>query len=338
MRNDHRHRRCIRRLSLRGSLLLLFPLSFLLLTSCYTNRYIPDGGHRLDETVQTVVMADSSEVPPEVRDALKNSENYYLQRRNSKVFGIRWLPVGMWIYSIASPSDSSFWGNYWRRLGQAPVVYEEDKARRTARQLQGLLESKGCFHSTVTFDTLEMEGKKIAIGYHLTATHRYLVEEVIYHTQNDTIRGLIDKWQPSSPLKAGTYYDQEIMAAERSRLVSLLREEGYYHAAVDNITFLVDTTYNDRRLSVDVFNNHFCLFIIRHSAVFQLVISRFIRLYRVYTEDISTYIILINFFQRGLDAFYRCARFICHRTFQDIVGMRSSILYRRRTIFIRFIE
>lgn len=253
MRNDHRHRICLRRLSLRGSLFLLFPFSILLLTSCYTNRYIPDGGHRLDETVQTVVMADGSEVTPEVHDALKNAENYYVQRRNSKVFGIRWLPVGMWIYSIASPSDSTFWGNYWRRLGQAPVVYEEDKARRTARQLQSLLESKGCFNSTATFDTLAMEDKKITIGYHLTATPRYLVEEVIYHTQNDTIRTLLDTWQPASPLKANTYYDQEVLASERSRLVSLLREEGYYRASVENITFLVDTTYNDRRLSIDVY-------------------------------------------------------------------------------------
>ncbi len=279
MKNDHRHRRCFRWVSLRGSLLSIFNSQFsifnskfsilnshfsifnsqfsifilsLLLTSCYTNRYIPDGSHRLDETEQTVAMADGSEVTPEVMDALKNAENYYVQRRNSKVFGVRWLPVGMWIYSVASPTDSSFWGNYWRRLGQAPVVYDEDKSRRTARQLQGLLETKGCFNSTATFDTLEMKGKKIKIGYHLTATHRYLVEEVIYHTQNDTIRKLLDKWEPSSPLKAGTYYDQEILAAERSRLVSLLREEGYFRASADNITFLVDTTYNDRKLSIDV--------------------------------------------------------------------------------------
>lgn len=252
MRNDHRHRRCIRRLSLRGSLFLLFPFSFLLLTSCYTNRYIPDGSHRLDETVQTVVMSDGSEPTPEVIDALKNSENYYVQRRNSKVFGIKWLPVGMWIYSIAHPSDSSFWGNYWRRLGQAPVVYDEERARRTARQLQGLLESKGCFNSTVTFDTLEMKGKKIAIGYHVTATPRYQVDEVLYHTQDDSVRNLIVRNLPSSPLKAGIYYDQEVLAAERSRIVSMLRERGYYKLSLDNVTFLVDTTYSDRRLSIDV--------------------------------------------------------------------------------------
>ena len=221
-------------------------------TGCYTNRYIPEGSHRLDETVQTVVMADSSEVPPEVEDALKKSKNYYVQQRNAKVLGIKWLPVGMWIYSIANPTSDNFWANYWRRLGEAPVIYDEDKARRTARQLQGLLATKGCFNSTVTFDTLEISEKKIAIGYHITATQRYLIDEVGYNTDNDTLRRLLDRWKSDSPLKAGIYYDQDILAAERSRLVSLFRERGYYRATNDNITFVVDTTYDSRRLSVDV--------------------------------------------------------------------------------------
>ena len=224
----------------------------MLVTGCYTNRYIPDGSYRLDETVQTVEMADNTEVPSEVEEALKKSENYYVQRRNSKVLGVRWLPVGMWIYCIAKPENTSFWGNYWHRLGQAPVIYDEDKARRTARQLQGLLESKGCFNSTVTFDTLEISGKKITIGYHITATQRYLIDEVGYRTGNDTIRRLLDRWSATSSLKVGTYYDQEVLSSERSRIVSLLRERGYYLATPENVSFLVDTTYDKRHLSVDV--------------------------------------------------------------------------------------
>ena len=235
---------------LRHIILLLAPL---LLTGCYTNRYIPEGRHLLHHTEQTVVMADSSEVPPEVKEALKKSNNYYVQRRNSKVFGLKRLPVGLWLYSVASPKDSSFWGNYWRRLGQAPVVYDEDKARRTAQQLQGLLETKGCFNSKVTFDTLEIEKKRISIGYHVTATQRYVIDEVGYHTDSDTLRRLLDRWREGSLLRSGDPYDQDNLAAERSRLVTNLRDEGFYYATTDHVTFLVDTTYHNRKLSIDVY-------------------------------------------------------------------------------------
>ena len=224
----------------------------ILVASCYTNRYIPDGSYRLDETEQTVEMADGSEATPEVNEALKNSGNYYVQRRNAKVFSLRWLPVGMWLYSIAKPTDSSFWGNYWRRLGEAPVIYDEEKSVRTAKQLQELLQSKGCFNSTVSFDTLNTDGKKITIGYHLTASPRFIIDEVNYHTESNAVRRLLDQWKEGSALKAGTYYDQEILASERTRLVSLLLEKGYYRASTEDITFVVDTTYLDQHLTIDV--------------------------------------------------------------------------------------
>ena len=231
----------------------IIPFLFcLLLAGCYTNRYIPEGSHILDETVQTIVMADSSAATPEVSDAIKRSNNYYAQRPNPKFLGIKSMPVGVWLYSIARPTDSTFWGNYWRRLGQAPVVYDENKARRTARQLQGLLESKGCFKSTCTFDTIAIDGRKISIGFHLTATQRYLIDEVAYHTDDPAVRQLLEQWSPDALLKAGVFYDQENLASERSRLVNNLREAGYYHAAADNISFLVDTTYSPSKLSIDV--------------------------------------------------------------------------------------
>ena len=232
--------------------IILTLLGALLFTGCYTYRYVPDGSHLLYNTVQTVEMADSSGVTNEVRDALKKSGDYYVQRRNSKLFGIKKMPVGLWLYGIASPKDHTIWGNYWRRLGQAPVIYDENKAAQTAQQLQKLMESKGCFHSTVTFDTLEIRKKKITIDYHIKASQRYIVDEVIYHTQNDTIRRLLDRWSESSPLKAGDPYDQEKIASERSRIVSKLLEEGYYHANPGLVTFTVDTTYHNRRLSIDV--------------------------------------------------------------------------------------
>lgn len=197
-------------------------------------------------------MVDSSAVSPEVTDALKKSQNYYLQRPNSKFLGMKGMTVGMWMYCVASPEDSSFWGRYWHNLGQAPVIYDESKAVRTAQQLERLLETKGCFNSRVTFDTTKLEDNKISIAYRIKATQRYIVDEVHYFCDNDTVLRLLEGWQESSPLQAGDAYDEEKIASERSRIANNLREEGYYHASPENVTFVVDTTYNSRKLSIDV--------------------------------------------------------------------------------------
>ena len=223
------------------------------LTGCGSvRRYIPEGEHLLYKNRIDVQMADSSAVTPEVQDALKHAKNYILQKPNSKVFGIDQLRVGMTIYGWTSPKDSSLWGNYWRRMGQAPRIYDEARARRTASQLTSLLHAKGCFGSTVSFDTTEIDGKDISICYHVRATQRYIIDEVAYHTDNPDVARLLRDWEEGSLLKAGDPYDQENIAAERTRLVTALREEGYYRATADLVSFLVDTTYDRRRLSIDV--------------------------------------------------------------------------------------
>ena len=59
-------------------------------------------------------------------------------------------------------------------------------------------------------------------------------------------------WRENSLLKEGDYYDQDKNSAERERLAANLRNEGYYYASRDNIVFLVDTTYSDDALSIEV--------------------------------------------------------------------------------------
>lgn len=237
----------------RVGLFLIFAFSFFIFTGCGSvRRYIPEGEHLLYKNQIEVQMDDGSVPTPEVQDALKFARNYYLQKPNSKVLGIDKLRLGMTIYGWASPTDSTIWGNYLRRLGQEPVVYDEARARRTAQQLNGLMQEKGCFKSTVTFDTTTIDGKDISICYHVRASQRYIIDEVIYRTGNDTIAILLNKWKPDALIKVGTPYDQENLAAERIRIVANLREEGYYYASPDRVTFRVDTTYDSRKLGIEV--------------------------------------------------------------------------------------
>ena len=232
--------------------IILLLLGTLVFTSCYTYRYVPEGEHVLYKNTVEVTMSDSTPVSDEVGDALKNTRNYIIQKPNSKLLGIDPLRLGMNIYGMAKPESKGFVSNYLRRVGQVPVVYDQAKAARTASQLQRLLEAKGCFGSSVTFDTLQLSRHNITIGYHINATQRYIIDEVTYRTQDATVEKLLQGWAEFSPLQAGEPYDQDHIAAERSRLASNLREAGYYYATTDLITFKVDTTYSSSHLDIDV--------------------------------------------------------------------------------------
>ena len=224
----------------------------MLFASCYTYRYVPEGEYVLYHNEISVTMADSSEVSPEVREAAKGASAYCVQKPNSRLLGIKPLRFSMALYGIANPKDKTFFANYFRRMGQPPVVYDCDKAKSTARQLQQLMVSKGCFQSTVSYDTLRLTEHNITIGYHITASPRYTIDEVLYHTDDADVRRLLHDWRSDACIHAGDLYDQERLAEERSRLVNNLREHGYYHATSDLVRFVVDTTYSATHLSIDV--------------------------------------------------------------------------------------
>ena len=95
-------------------------------------------------------MADGSEPPKEIRDALSDMKKYTRQKPNSHILGVG-PRLTMRIYCLSNPDKSNFWHKYLRRKGQAPVIYNENAAIQTCNQLSGLLKSKGCFTSTVTF-------------------------------------------------------------------------------------------------------------------------------------------------------------------------------------------
>ena len=89
-------------------------------------------------------MADGSEPPKEIRDALSDMKKYTRQKPNSHILGVG-PRLTMRIYCLSNPDKSNFWHKYLRRKGQAPVIYNENAAIQTCNQLSGLLKSKGCF-------------------------------------------------------------------------------------------------------------------------------------------------------------------------------------------------
>ena len=223
------------------------------LTGCGSvRRHIGPDEHVLYKNVLDAKMADGSETTPEVNAVLAEAKSYYRQKPNSKVLGFDRLRVGMTIYGWTSPKDNSLWGRYWRSVGQAPRIYSEQEAMLTSKQLTGLLRSKGCFESTVTFDTAAIDGKDITICYHVRASQRYIVDEVEYYSNNADINKLIERLRSASLLKTGVPYDQDNLVNERARIVSELRDEGFFSAKLENITFRVDTTYDERKLSIEV--------------------------------------------------------------------------------------
>lgn len=219
------------------------------MTSCSVDKYLGPGEMMLHRNQINLSMADSSAVPPEVTEALSGAKQYYHQNPNKRIL---WTPVLLRLYCLSNPEKDNWWNNLLRSNGEPPVVYDRGAAQRTASQLATLLKTKGCFNSTVTTDTTHRDASSLTVHYNIVATQRRKIDDVEFRCRQADINDLLQQWKDESYLKAGDYYDQQKMTAEQGRLVTNLRNEGYYYANADVIRFLVDTTYDNRVLGITV--------------------------------------------------------------------------------------
>lgn len=222
----------------------------LLATGCRgVEKFLQPDERVLNRNIYEVVMADSSEVPAEINDALKGMKKYARQKPNTHVLGFG-PRVSMFIYCLSNPDKDNFWHRYLRRKGQAPVIYDDNLSAQTCDQLTNLLNAKGCFKSKVTFDTVWQSGRDMKVIYKIEPNPRYNIFNVSYRAETPEVDSLLRVWRNESLLKAGDYYDQEILAKERSRLAEKLLGEGYYLASQELISYTIDSAFEDNKLSI----------------------------------------------------------------------------------------
>lgn len=230
--------------------LLSLILTALLTTGCRgVEKFLQPGERVLSHNKYEISMADSSKVPDEVYDALSDMKKYARQMPNSRFLG-KGPRVSMHIYCLSKPSKDNFWHRYLRRKGQAPVIYDENLTAQTCNQLKDLINSKGCFNSEVTFDTVWLHRRDVKVIYSIRANPRYSIYSISFKAETPEVDSLLRVWRKESLLRIEDYYDQELMAKERNRLAEKLRNEGFYLASPDLISYTVDSAYEDNKLAI----------------------------------------------------------------------------------------
>ena len=75
-----------------------------------------------------------------------------------------------------------------------------------------------------------------------------------YHrADNPEVTEIVNQWKSESLIQPNTFFNQSQLLEERDRLVSQLQNNGYFYASKENILFIIDTSFADQALSIDVY-------------------------------------------------------------------------------------
>lgn len=213
-----------------------------LIAGCSSTKHVPKGKYLLDNV--NIEIVDTKDVKP------GELYNYLRQTPNHKVLGFAKLQLST--YNL-SGNDTTKWYNRWfRKLGQAPVIYDRELAEASATQLHRALVNRGYMDAKVDFDTVARpEKKKIDVNYSIVAGEPHRISSIEYVIADSALAGIIVSDRPfKSTVTPGENFDRNKLDQLRSDITDRLRNHGYYSFTKDNISFIADTTAGSKDLGL----------------------------------------------------------------------------------------
>lgn len=134
-------------------------------------------------------------------------------------------------------------------VGEPPVIYDPILTGNSTKQLNLFLKNKGYFNSTVS-DSTSFKKKKAKVHYYIESGKPYKIRKITFSI-NDT--GLIKPIRVCSKrtlMKPGHNYDANMIAKERERMSTAMKNLGYYSFSKEFIYFQVDSALNKYKVDL----------------------------------------------------------------------------------------
>ena len=210
----------------------IYTLILALCTSCSVNKFIPENQYLLDEVK---IVSDTKEVKP----SLFNS--YLRQNPNAKWFNMVKIP--MYIYGASGTDSTKRVNRFFRKIGDAPVIYNADVAMKSKEEIEKAVRNMGYIGAKVTIHT-EAKKNKLKLFYHIEAGRPYMIRHIAYNIDDLNISDCLQQDSAQSMLFPGMPFDVNVLDAERQRITRLLQNKGYYKFNKDFLVYQADTTRN----------------------------------------------------------------------------------------------
>ncbi len=213
-------------------------IGVVLCTSCSVNKFIPEDNYLLDEVR---IVSDTKEV------RAASFTSYIRQNPNAKWFKL--VKVPMHTYCI-SGRDSSKWINrFFRKIGDAPVIYDETVTRKSQDEIEKAVRNMGYMEAVVQLDK-QPRKNRMKLSYHIRAGHPYIVRSLVYDIGDEVINAYLSRDSAQSLLHPGMILDVDVLEAERQRITRILQNRGYYKFNKDFIVYQADTVRNTYRVDL----------------------------------------------------------------------------------------
>lgn len=217
------------------TILLYLALS---LASCSATKFVPDGSYLLDEVK---IHTDNKEIKP------SDMRLYVRQNPNSKWFST--IKTQLYVYNWSGRDSTKWFNRFLRKIGDAPVIYNESDAIRSQEEIAKAVQNLGYMGASVK-RTTKTKKKKLKLFYEITSGKPYIVRTLKYDISDKKIAEYLRNDSTQSMLRERMLFDVNVLDAERQRITDYLLCNGYYKFNKDYITYTADTARNTHQVDL----------------------------------------------------------------------------------------
>lgn len=201
-----------------------------MLASCSSTRFVPKGKYLLNKVS---ISADDKSLKKE------ELKLHIRQKENLRILGVLKFYLG--IYNLSSSAKTDDW---LKRIGEAPVLYDEFQTQKTKDQLQIFLKNKG-FYNAVIKDSLQISksGKKVNLHFDIKAGNPYRIRNYSYSVKDKALESVLMKDSLNQLLKSHDIFDLDVLNAERQRIAVFFKNRGYYKFSEEFVSFQADSNF-----------------------------------------------------------------------------------------------
>ncbi len=211
----------------------------ILFSACSPVKYVSNDEYLLDRYKIKVTEGKVK------KDEIKN---YVRQKPNKRILGLRFH---LWLYNLSRKDSNKEKGisNWFRTIGEEPVIYDEYIASKSVELLKSYFDNKGYYNSKVK-DTVLLKRKRARILYKIEINEPYSINKIKY-TCSDTILALdVLPDSINSLIKIGDNFDLDLLQDERMRIETNLKNKGYYSFNKEFVYFQADSSAKTRNVDL----------------------------------------------------------------------------------------
>ena len=134
-------------------------------------------------------------------------------------------------------------------VGEEPVIYDALLKNKSTRQIELYLQNKGYFNAKVS-DSVSVLNKRADVTYFIETNTPYTIRKIKFSISDTALVTSIKNASKKTLLKPGTPCDVDIIAAERSRIENVMKDQGYYRFSREYVYFEIDSNLNKNKIDI----------------------------------------------------------------------------------------